>query len=194
MYKELHELLTEVISSKQEHTIKKYGITLLLQNPELTTLPQKTKAKLIKLRDFIRMYNATEFLHETVKLDSSKKAGDFLKKYYENITDREIFSVIFLNAQNELIKHEKMFDGTLTETAVYSRVLIHKALNYNANTIIISHNHPAGSLVMSNADKRVTENLVKACKAVEIKLLDHIICTPNRDYISMAEEGYVDHS
>lgn len=102
--------------------------------------------------------------------------------------DIEVFKVLFLNSQNELLKEEELFFGTLDRSTIYIRELIKKILNYNAKSIIIVHNHPAGSLKPSNADIFLTKKIKELFDKIEIQLLDHLIIS-ERGYFSFLEGG-----
>lgn len=101
--------------------------------------------------------------------------------------EREVFMVLFLDNQNRLIYKEKMFFGTINQTAVHPREIIKQALKYNAAAIIVAHNHPSGSCVPSEADRHLTNKIEMACELVDIRFVDHIIVGKG-DYFSFAEE------
>ena len=84
-----------------------------------------------------------------------------------------------------------MFEGTINECHVYNREIIKHCLNNNANSVILSHNHPANSLKPSQADLDVTKKIKIALDTVQIKIMDHIISTANKEYMSFAEKGYL---
>jgi len=88
---------------------------------------------------------------------------------------KEKFGVIYLSASNAVLHSEVLFEGSLTTSAIYPRELIKHALEQNAVAIIIGHNHPSGSVSPSETDRKITQVIVHACKAVEIILHDHII-------------------
>ncbi len=88
---------------------------------------------------------------------------------------KEVFKVLYLNAGNRLIDDEDLFQGTLNESAVYPREVARRALEKNAYSIIIAHNHPSGLLQATDRDISITRKLLKALKTVDIKVLDHVI-------------------
>lgn len=102
--------------------------------------------------------------------------------------EREVFSVAYLNTQHQLIDIDDLFFGTLDGAAVYPREVVKAALLNNAAAVILSHNHPSGSLTPSAADRRITERLREALALVEIRVLDHVIVT-RTDAYSFAEHG-----
>jgi DNA repair protein RadC len=102
----------------------------------------------------------------------------------------EVFGVIFLNSQHQLISFEEMFRGTLTQTSVYPREIVKAALQHNAAAVIFTHNHPSGSLAPSRADELLTRELKTALTLIDVRVLDHIIVSGDRS-LSMAEMGLV---
>ena len=102
--------------------------------------------------------------------------------------DIEIFKVLFLNTQNELIKEEELFQGTLDRSTIYVRELMKKVLEYNAKSVILVHNHPSGSLKPSQSDIILTKKIKDIFENVEIRLLDHIIIS-EKGYFSFLEGG-----
>lgn len=102
----------------------------------------------------------------------------------------EIFAVLFLDSQNRLIAMEEMFRGTLSQTSVYPREVALRALHHHAASVILTHNHPSGSVLPSPADKALTANLKSALGLLDVRVVDHIIVAQGASY-SMAEEGGV---
>lgn len=102
--------------------------------------------------------------------------------------EREAFSVLYLDNQHRLIAFEVPFEGTLTQTAVYPREVVRRALDLNAAAVILAHNHPGGVLEPSRADELVTRGLRAALQLVDVMVLDHIIVA-GRGTLSFAERG-----
>jgi DNA repair protein RadC len=100
----------------------------------------------------------------------------------------EVFVCIWLDAQHRAIDFEVPFTGTLTQTSVYPREIVKKALARNAAAVIFAHNHPSGVAQPSQADELLTRNLRDALALVEVKVLDHFIVAGNQA-ISFAERG-----
>lgn len=103
-------------------------------------------------------------------------------------SDVEIFCVMFLDTQNQLIEFKKMFNGTIDSASVYPREIVREALMLNAKAIIIAHNHPSGILEPSNSDKSITRRIKEACNILDINLLDHILVS-KLGAMSFAERG-----
>lgn len=102
--------------------------------------------------------------------------------------NHEQFWIMLLNSANKVIKLEKIGVGGLTGTTADPKKIFKCALENNAVNIMLCHNHPSGNLVPSSADKKITENIIKAGQFLEIKILDHIIIG-NDKYFSFADEG-----
>lgn len=100
----------------------------------------------------------------------------------------EVFWCLFLDAQNRLIAAEELFRGTLTQTSVYPREVVKKALAYNAAAIVFAHNHPSGVPEASRSDETLTRHLKQALSLVDTKVLDHFIVT-GATALSFAERG-----
>lgn len=103
---------------------------------------------------------------------------------------QEVFMVLFLDAQHRLIASEEMFHGTLTQTSVYPREVVRRALAHNAAAVIFSHNHPSGMSDPSNADRVLTNTLKQALALVEVKVLDHFVIGES-EALSFAERGLI---
>ena len=110
--------------------------------------------------------------------------------FYAHLSDlgHEQFWIMLLNNANKVIKLEKIGVGGMTGTTADPKKIFKSALENNATSIMLCHNHPSGNVVPSNADKQITNNLIKAGQFLEIKILDHIIIG-NDNYFSFADEG-----
>lgn len=101
---------------------------------------------------------------------------------------REVFAVIFLNKANKVNHFEIISSGGITGTVADPRVILKKALEENAVSIILCHNHPSGSLRPSRADEELTAKIKEAARYFDIKVIDHIIVSED-GYYSFADEG-----
>lgn len=100
----------------------------------------------------------------------------------------EVFWVVFLDAQNRVIAAEELFRGTLTQTSVYPREVVKRALAHNAAGVILAHNHPSGVAEPSFQDQALTRALAESLALVDVKVLDHFIVAPGAG-LSFAERG-----
>jgi DNA repair protein RadC len=116
---------------------------------------------------------------------------DAVKQYLQlHLSQRphEVFAVLFLDAQNRLLQLEELFRGTLTQTSVYPREIVRRALELDAASVVLAHNHPSGTVQPSRADEALTQSLKAALALVDVRVLDHVIVAPG-DALSMAEKG-----
>jgi DNA repair protein RadC len=100
----------------------------------------------------------------------------------------EVFAVLFLDVQNRLLAMEELFRGTLTQTSVYPREVVLRALHHQACAVVLSHNHPSGTVTPSRADEALTHTLKAALALVDVRVIDHIIVGQG-EALSMAERG-----
>ena len=100
----------------------------------------------------------------------------------------EVFAVLFLDNQNRMLAMEELFRGTLSQTSVYPREVVLRALHHQASAVVLSHNHPSGSVQPSRADEHLTQTLKAALALVDVRVLDHIIVGQGQA-LSMAEQG-----
>lgn len=114
---------------------------------------------------------------------------DYLKLWFTG-KGHEEFAVVFLSNQNQLIKVETLFRGTIDCASVYPREVVKEALACDSNAVILAHNHPSGSTEPSQADKSITKKLVAALDLLDIRVLDHII-VGGTDTLSFAEQGLI---
>lgn len=128
-----------------------------------------------------------EQLRERDALGSPAAVRDYLKLHLGGLA-REVFLVLFLDAQNRVLQQEELFAGTLTQTSVYPREVVKRALQHNAAAVILAHNHPSGVAEPSRADELLTQALKEALALVEVRVLDHFVVAGNRT-LSFAERG-----
>ena len=101
----------------------------------------------------------------------------------------EVFIALWLDAQNRLIADEELFRGTLTQTSVYPREVVKRALARNAAAVILAHNHPSGVAEPSAADELLTQSLRQALALVDVRIVDHFIVAGTAAPLSFAERG-----
>lgn len=120
-------------------------------------------------------------------LTSPQAVRDYLKLKLGGLP-REVFMLLFLDAQHRVLAQEELFAGTLTQTAVYPREVVKRALHHNAAAVILAHNHPSGVAEPSRADEQLTKTLKEALALVEVRVLDHFVVAGNQA-VSFAERG-----
>jgi DNA repair protein RadC len=118
---------------------------------------------------------------------------DQLKNYLQmqlGSLEHEVFGVVFLDAQNCLLRFEEMFRGSITQAAVYPREVVKRALELKAVSVVLAHNHPSGCSQPSQSDQALTQSLSKALALVDVRVLDHMVVSHN-GVVSMAEQGWM---
>ena len=128
-----------------------------------------------------------EQLQQRDVFKSPQQVRDYLVLTLGSLT-REVFLVLFLDTQNHLVATEEMFAGTLTQTSVYPREVVIRALHHNAASVIFAHNHPSGITQQSKADELLTKQLKQALTLVDVRVLDHFIVAGNNT-LSFSERG-----
>ena len=124
---------------------------------------------------------------ELHKITSSKAVFNIMQPLIGELLHEE-FWVLFLNNSNKVIHKAQLSKGGMTGTVVDTRIIFKTALEYNAISLILTHNHPSGKLVASESDKEITRKLQLAGKQMDIMILDHVIITES-SYFSFADEG-----
>jgi DNA repair protein RadC len=119
--------------------------------------------------------------------DAPQKVKDYLALHL-GTRAQEVFAVLFLDGQHRLVALEEMFHGTLTQTSVYPREIVRRALALNAGAVILAHNHPSGVAEPSRADEHLTQTLKSALQLVDVRVLDHLVVGQGTA-ISFAERG-----
>jgi DNA repair protein RadC len=130
-----------------------------------------------------------EKLREETILNSVEATYDYLKSSI-GLLEKEVFKIIFLSADNRYLGDEIIFLGTIDRSQIYPREIVKQVLKYNAKSVIFSHNHPSGNPKPSQADIEMTKKLKKILEPLEVRILDHIIITPEK-YYSFLEEGII---
>ncbi len=121
------------------------------------------------------------------KVTSSKEIAEYLKTNLKDYS-HEVFAVIFLNRANKINHFEIVSQGGLTGTVADTRVILKKAVECAATSLILSHNHPSGNLKPSRQDEELTQKIKQAAAFLDIKVLDHVIVS-DEGYFSFADEG-----
>jgi len=140
------------------------------------------------LNDLNKKLYKEKFSEETI-LNSVEATYDYLKSSI-GLLEKEVFKIIFLSANNKYLGDEIIFLGTIDRSQIYPREIVKSVLKYNAKSVIFSHNHPSGNPKPSQADLEMTKKLKKILEPLEVRVLDHIIITPEK-YYSFLEEGII---
>ncbi|MDT0675640.1 RadC family protein [Autumnicola musiva] len=124
---------------------------------------------------------------EKKKITSSHSVFELMQPVIGELPHEE-FWIIYLNNSNKVLEQIQLSKGGITGTLVDVRITLKKALELGATALILTHNHPSGTLKPSEADKQLTSKLKTASESLDIKVLDHIIVT-EKSYFSFADEG-----
>jgi len=127
--------------------------------------------------------------HEKIPVKSSETVYRLFHPLMGDL-EHEEFWLLMLNRANRILGRYKVSQGGLAGTVIDTRIILKKALDKLASSIIVCHNHPSGNIQPSDADVKITEKLKKAAEMLEIKLLDHVIIA-DKSYFSFADEGLI---
>jgi DNA repair protein RadC len=178
--------------------IAKFGALENLARASLDELQIKgigrDKAIALKSAFTLARRMAQELRHESPLLDTPERIADLLRE--ENrVYEVERFQVVLLNTRRKLIRVEQISHGTLDTILVHPREVFKSAISAGAAALVLAHNHPSGDPTPSEADIKVTRDLIRAGQLLKIEVLDHIIIgratqERPRDYVSLRELGY----
>jgi DNA repair protein RadC len=144
------------------------------------------RAELVAVLELARRALAQQ-LKEREGFDSPGAVKQYLQLHLA-ARPHEVFAALFLDAQNRLLAFEELFRGTLTQTSVYPREVVLRALHHQAASVVLAHNHPSGTVEPSRADEALTQTLKAALALVDVRVLDHVIVGAGQA-LSMAERG-----
>lgn len=156
-------------------------------NARLYGLSELEEDKVTALRDVIKEYISTREDMTGKEITKSEQAAMLARGKLRQL-EHEEFWVAFLNRANTVLSFEMLFKGALDSVNISHRDVIARALSKGASNIIVFHNHPSGCPTPSTADIEQTRHLQRACKMMEIGMLDHIIVSPSC-YFSFADEA-----
>ncbi|MBI4285883.1 MAG: DNA repair protein RadC [Chloroflexi bacterium] len=137
---------------------------------------------------------AREFLKQKI-LDKPvyQSSQEIFEYLYHSMRDlkKEVFKVIYLNSQNQVMETVDLFQGTVNSSSIFPREVMEGALKHYAASLIFAHNHPSGNPEPSSSDRELTRDLVYAATIMRLKVLDHLVIGDNR-YFSFASEGLIE--
>jgi DNA repair protein RadC len=137
---------------------------------------------------------AKEIRQASPTLDTPERVAELLREE-SRVCEVEHFQVLLLNTRRRLIRVEKISQGTLDTILVHPREVFKAAIAVNAAAVVLAHNHPSGDPTPSEADIKVTRDLIRAGQLLKIEVLDHVIVgrpsqERTKDYVSLREMGY----
>jgi len=141
-----------------------------------------------------KIYSALlEIIDADMVREGTVTSRDKVKRYLITklgMRQREIFSVVYLDSQHQIIRYEEPFKGTINKASVWPREIAKRALTLNAAAVILAHNHPSGDPTPSASDHAITHKITDALALFEIAVLDHIV-VGGTNAISFSEKGYL---
>lgn len=160
----------------------------------LSKIPGIGPAKFVQLQAVMEMARRAlaESMADADALSSPQAVRDYLRIQLQSL-GHEVFVGIFLNARNQVIAADTLSEGTLTQTSVFPREVVKRALTHNAAAVIFAHNHPSGTTEPSQADRHLTRALADALRTIDIHVLDHFVVAPGK-ILSFAEQGLMPYS
>lgn len=129
-----------------------------------------------------------EALQERAVFSAPGAVRDYLRLHLAGL-QHEVFFALWLDSQHRLIVAEELFRGTLSQTSVYPREVVRRALTHNAAAVVLAHNHPSGVAEPSRADEMLTRELKQSLALVDVRVLDHFIVAGAAPPLSFAERG-----
>ena len=182
-----------------QQLLAKFGTLDALARAPLEELCQvkgvgRDKAVTLKAAFTLARKMAAEMRAESPLLDTPERIADLLREE-SRPQDVEQFRVVLLNTRRRLIGLETISQGTLDTLLVHPREVFKRAIAANASAVVLVHNHPSGDPTPSEADIKVTRDLIRAGQLLKIEVLDHVIIgrrtmERQKDYVSLRELGY----
>lgn len=178
--------LAQRILSHSQNNLNEFGKRSLPQLMEFKGVGQ-VKAVTIAAAFELGRRRRLEEIKDRFKIRSSRSVFDLMQPLIGELPHEE-FWVLYLNNSNRILHKDRLSKGGITGTLVDIRLIFKIALEYKATSLILTHNHPSGKLVASDADRAITQRIQLAGKHLDILVLDHIIVTETA-YFSFADGG-----
>lgn len=162
---------------------------LFASEAKLTKLPGLGKAKFATLQACQELFKRSlaEQLTTQISFTNAEHASDYLRVQLAQ-KPREVFAMLMLDSQHQLIAYREMFTGTINSAAVYPRELVKQAMDDNAAAVILAHNHPSGVAEPSQADIQITQRIKQAFALIDVTVLDHFVIG-HSSAVSFAQRG-----
>ncbi len=182
-----------------QQLVSKYGSLQALAHASVEELRKvrgigRDKAVTLMAAFTLARKMAAEQAREAPLLDTPEAVANAIREEIR-LRPVETFFVLLLNTRRRLISWEKISDGILDSILVHPREVFKPAIAANASAIVLVHNHPSGDPTPSEADIKVTRDLIRAGQLLKIDVLDHVVigkatAERARDYVSLRELGY----
>jgi DNA repair protein RadC len=181
-------IMTAEIMAKYK-TLREFIKAPVEELKTITGMNERCLISIKMMQDIPSRFLKEEIIEKTFCM-SSQEIFDYL---YYSMRDlkKEVFRIVYLNNQCQIIDTEILFEGTLNEIHIYPREVQERAIKHNAHQLIFVHNHPSGDPAPSHNDEKITRDLVFIGKVLQIGVLDHIIIGDNR-YFSFAGSGLIE--
>lgn len=182
--------LTGIPMNKLKSYAKENNPFNILEHPGVVDPNDKQLEKISKLNEFIASYNVLKLDQENEKITfrSPNDSGKYFASLLGGMKDKERFLVGFLDNSNSIIELRTISEGSTNMAVVFPRDILKMAMANDCSSIILSHNHPGGSLKASREDVALTQRIVDIFKPLDINVIDHII-VGGYSFSSMAENG-----
>jgi DNA repair protein RadC len=182
-----------------EQLLNRFGSLTALAKASMPELRRvkgigRDKAATLQAAFSLALRMAAELRQDAPVLDNPEAVAGLMRED-ARLREVETFHVLLLNTRRRLIDLAKISDGTLDTILVHPRDVFKAAIASNAAAIVLVHNHPSGDPTPSEADIKVTRDLIRAGQVLKIEVLDHVIlgartATRSKDYVSLRELGY----
>lgn len=186
-FSEIFSKYTGIDKTRIDEYLKTNPINNIFEHPGSICNTIAEVNKIEELRELRNLYDTIKIADsDRYVINSTTKAGEYFKAYMKDMRDKERFVCSFLDSHCKIISTKVMHVGTVAESPVYPREIVKEALLNDAKSVILCHNHPAGSVLPSQADINVTAAISEALKSVDIAIMDHVIVGGDK-FLSFAD-------
>lgn len=183
--------LTLIPKEKVEAYLETGTIGAMIEHPQSLDITKNQLEKIEILRDIYKFYERATAM-KYFDINQTKTIADYLRSHFPSLYDKEHMIVGFLDNNYRLLGAEVVSTGTLNASIVHPRDVFREAIKYGSSNLILAHNHPSGDTNPSREDISVTYRLEEVGKALNIKLLDHLIVGPSKKYFSFRDNELID--
>lgn len=179
--------LAKEILSKADNSLQKLGKLTVkdLVNLKLKGLGPAKAVSIVAAMELGIRRNMADYKKDIIL--TSGDLANYLKAQFQ-FKRHEVFAVVFLNRSNKINHFEIISEGGITGTVADPRIILKRALEHDAISMVLCHNHPSGSLKPSRQDEELTERIKIAAKFFDIRIMDHLIVS-DEGFYSFADEG-----
>ena len=176
------------------HLLSEFGSLRALLEADLRAFCRQLglgPAKFSQLQAVLEM--SRRHLAERLRRESALESPQAVRDYFKALLrhePHEVFGCLFLDTRHRMLAFEVLFRGSIDSASVYPRQVVKRALAHNVAAVIFCHNHPSGISEPSQADRTLTQRLVKALDLIEVRVLDHFIVGDGQP-LSMVERGWM---